>query len=162
MRLRRVHTVILTEKGKTTSFKENCKWMVSQSASFCHQVYNCGNESFWFREHVMFVKHQWLLKKAIEFCKIKLVKQISWTDLTKLTHNVKYIYLVYDSGPKSGSWPAKLDVLALCRYTSQTIGTIGLFRKWAMSLLLYQEGKHPFQSRHRIWIQHSRQVSMVN
>lgn len=39
------------------------------------------------------------------------------------------------------------------------IGAKGLFRKWATSLLLSQEGKHPFISDHtgeghRAWIQH--------
>lgn len=62
-----------------------------------------------------------------------------------------YICLIYDSSPKSGPWPILLDALALCRWTSQTIGTKWLFRKWAVSLLLSQEGKHPLQSGHRLW-----------
>lgn len=73
-----------------------------------------------------------------------------------------YICLIYDSSPKSGPWPILLDALALCRCTSQTIGTKWLFRKWAVSLLLSQEGKHPLQSGHRLWIVDPRQVTYVN
>lgn len=76
---------------------------------------------------------------------MKLMKQVSWTDLTKLTHKCEVCtQLIYDSGPKSGSWPIILAALALCKYTSQIIGTKGLFRKQFMSLLLSQEEKHPF------------------
>lgn len=71
-----------------------------------------------------------------------------------------YLCLIYDSSPESGLWPILLDALALCRYTSQLIGTKWLLRKWAVSLLLSQEGKHPLQSGFRLWIVNPRQVTV--
>lgn len=71
-----------------------------------------------------------------------------------------YICLTYDSSPKSGPWQILLDRLVLCSCTSHTIGTKWLFRKWAVSLLLSQEGKHPLQSEHRLWTADPRQVTV--
>lgn len=71
-----------------------------------------------------------------------------------------YICLIYDSSSKSGPWQILLRALALCRYTSRIIGTKWLFRKWAVSLFLSQEGKHPLQSGHRLWRVDPGQVTM--